>query len=236
MSEQGKEARVAVSILVKNGDRILLLKRQGTTHGNGTWGPPTGHINYSEAPEQTAVRETQEETGVNIDTVKFRTMTNDVFEQDGVHYITLWMEAKYVSGGARVNAPDEMSEVGWYTWDSLPQPLFLPLQNLLGGKTYPSQTLEDGVSAVLPQQRVPTWEGNAEVFQNMQPGETFVARSGLAPEPSETVSNITQSSIPPSPSTVPDGSTVGVGNTSGTPPPDAVNATHRPAENPDQQS
>jgi len=86
MQEPKKEkAKVGVSVLVKKGDRILLEKRQHTTHGNGTWGPPSGHIDFGEAPEQTANRETQEETGVKIDEVKFRVITNDVFEQQHKH-------------------------------------------------------------------------------------------------------------------------------------------------------
>ena len=146
---QKKEARVGVSLLVKNGDRILLEKRQGTTHGNGTWGPPSGHIDYGERPEQAAVRETQEETGVTVSEVKFRVITNDVFEAEQIHYITVWFEAKYVAGEPKVNSPEEESEVGWFTWDALPQPLFLPLQNLLDGKTYPSQTTEDKIGAAI---------------------------------------------------------------------------------------
>jgi 8-oxo-dGTP diphosphatase len=146
--EQKKQVKVGVSVLVMNGDRVLLEKRQHT-HGAGTWGPPSGHIDFGEAPEATAVRETKEETGVSISDVKFRVITNDVFEAEQKHYITLWFDAKYVSGEAKALAPEEESEVGWFTWDSLPQPLFLPLQHLLEGKTYPSQTTTDKIGAAI---------------------------------------------------------------------------------------
>jgi hypothetical protein len=36
-----------------------------------------------------------------------------------------------------INAADELSEVGWFAWDRLPEPLFLPLRNFLDGKFYP---------------------------------------------------------------------------------------------------
>jgi 8-oxo-dGTP diphosphatase len=137
-----KEVRVGVSVLIRKGDRILLEKRQNT-HGAGTWGPPSGHIDFGEAPEQTAVRETHEETGVSIADVTFRVVTNDVFEAEQKHYITLWFEARHVSGEPKVAAPEEESEVGWFTWDALPRPLFLPLQHLLEGRTYPSQATTD---------------------------------------------------------------------------------------------
>jgi 8-oxo-dGTP diphosphatase len=149
MQEQQKpEVKVGVSVLVKKGDRILLEKRQHT-HGAGTWGPPSGHIDFGETPEQTAIRETQEETEVSISDVKFRVITNDVFEAEQKHYITIWFEAKYVSGEPRVSAPEEESEVGWFTWGALPQPLFLPLQHLLEGQTYPSQTTSDKIGSAI---------------------------------------------------------------------------------------
>lgn len=136
MPEQHKpSANVGVSVLIQKGDRILLEKR-AHAHGAGTWGPPSGHIDYGETPEQTAMRETQEETGVSINDLKFRCVTNDIFEKDQKHYITLWFQAAYVAGEAKLKAPDEESEVGWFALDALPQPLFLPLQHLIEGKTY----------------------------------------------------------------------------------------------------
>lgn len=146
--QQEKHVKVGVSVLVMNGDRVLLEKRQHT-HGAGTWGPPSGHINFGELPEETAVRETQEETGVTISDVKFRVITSDVFETEQKHYITVWFEAKYVSGEPKAQAPEEESEVGWFTWEALPQPLFLPLQHLLEGQTYPSQTTTDKIGAAI---------------------------------------------------------------------------------------
>jgi len=144
---QKKQAKVGVSVLVKKGDRILLEKREHTSHGNGTWGPPSGHIDFGELPEQAAARETYEETGVKIDEVKFRVITNDVFEEEQQHYITIWFDANYVSGEPQVRSPQEESEVSWFSWHDLPQPLFLPLQHLLEGKTYPSQTTQDKIGS-----------------------------------------------------------------------------------------
>ena len=127
---------VGVGVIVKRGDQVLLLRRRNT-HGSGTWSVPGGHLDFGESPEQCASREVREETGVEIEEVEFRAVTNDFFEAEGKHYLTLWFEAKHLSGDASVSAPDEMSEVGWFSWGSLPAPLFLPLRNLLDGNCYP---------------------------------------------------------------------------------------------------
>jgi 8-oxo-dGTP diphosphatase len=128
--------RVGVGVLVTKGDRVLLIRRSGV-HGGGTWSTPGGHLEYGESPEACAIREMREETGVEVANVRALGYTNDVFEESGLHYVTLWMAGEYLAGEATVAAPYEASEVGWYPWDALPEPLFLPLWNLVRGKSYP---------------------------------------------------------------------------------------------------
>jgi 8-oxo-dGTP diphosphatase len=98
---------------------------------------PGGHLEFGESPQECAIRETFEETGITIADATFRAITNDVFEQEEKHYITIWMEGRYISGDAIVNATYEMTEVGWFPWDALPAPLFLPFRNLLEGAGMP---------------------------------------------------------------------------------------------------
>jgi len=125
-----------VGTIITKGERVLLLRRK-YVHGAGSWSTPGGHLEFGESPEECAIREAKEETGVDITDVKFRAITNDVFEENGKHYVTIWMEGRYLSGEPAINAPYEMAEVGWFTWDALPKPLFLSFQNLLNGRCYP---------------------------------------------------------------------------------------------------
>ena len=125
-----KRPYVGVGVIVMKGDQVLLLRRRNS-HGDGTWSSPGGHLEYGESPEECAIRETREETGVIIADVTFRAITNDLFEAEEKHYVTIWMEGRYVSGEPRINSQREMSEVGWFSWNALPHPLFLPLEHLL---------------------------------------------------------------------------------------------------------
>jgi hypothetical protein len=36
-----------------------------------------------------------------------------------------------------IAAEEEVTELGWFAWDALPTPLFLPLENLLKENSYP---------------------------------------------------------------------------------------------------
>ena len=145
---QASAIDVGVGIIITKNDQVLLLKRKNV-HGDGTWSTPGGHLEFGESPEKCAIREAKEETGVDVANVKFRAITNDVLTAESKHYITIWMEARYLTGDPRVNAVYEMSEVGWFTWDALPQPLFLPLRNLLTGNCYPPNIMSKNILTTL---------------------------------------------------------------------------------------
>ncbi len=114
---------------------MLLIKR-ANAHGAGTWSTPGGHLEFGESPEECAARETMEETGVTVANLSLLAVTNDMFSAEGKHYITLWVEGCYETGEAIVNAEYELTDVGWFPWNDLPEPLFLPMKNLLAGRCY----------------------------------------------------------------------------------------------------
>lgn len=132
--------QIGVGILITRKDQILLIQRKNA-HGAGSWSTPGGHLDYGEAPEKCAARELMEEVNLICGDLKFVAITNDLFESLGKHYITIWMSAEYLSGEPQITAKDEVVQLGWFEWDHFPEPLFLPLQNLLQGKSYPPSVL-----------------------------------------------------------------------------------------------
>jgi 8-oxo-dGTP diphosphatase len=125
--------RVGVGVLVKRGEDLLLVRRQGS-HGAGTWSPPGGYLDFGEHPADCAARETREETGLEVDNPRFAGLTNDLFPEDEKHFVTLWFEADYAGGEAAVAAEDELSEVRWFPRAGLPHPLFAPFERFVAGE------------------------------------------------------------------------------------------------------
>jgi len=139
-----KIPHVGVGVVIKKKDKILLLKRKNV-HGDGFWSTPGGHLEFGENPFECAIRETKEETGVNIVNVMFLGITNDIFKDDEKHYITIWMKGQYLNGEPEIKADYEMSEVGWFDLSELPEHLFLSFEKLLNGDIYRSSNKNNNI-------------------------------------------------------------------------------------------
>jgi len=130
MENEMKRPKVGVGVWIVKDGKVLLGKRKNA-HGDGSWSAPGGHLEWFETPEECARRETTEETGIEIANLRNATFTNDIFEDEDKHYITLAVTADWFSGEPQVLEPDRCERWEWFGWDELPEPLFLPLQNLL---------------------------------------------------------------------------------------------------------
>ena len=116
-------------IVIKNGH--VLLGRRKNAHGDGTWAFPGGHLEFNETIEECARREIFEETGITISNLRYGPYTNDIFENEGKHYVTLFVLADYASGEPSAKEPDKCEEWQWHPWPPPVQPHFLPIANLL---------------------------------------------------------------------------------------------------------
>ena len=80
--------KVGLGVIIKKDGKVLMGKRKNS-HGEGTWNFPGGHLEYEESWEECARRETREEAGIEIKNIIFATATNDIFENEQKHYITI---------------------------------------------------------------------------------------------------------------------------------------------------
>ena len=122
--------QVGVGILIIKNGKVLFGKRKNA-HGDGSWCFPGGHLEFNESWEECAIRETFEETGLKIKNIHFATATNDIFPVEKKHYITIFMKADYDVGELKIMEPEKCEQWDWFDWNNLPQPLFIPQQNLI---------------------------------------------------------------------------------------------------------
>ena len=125
-----KRPKVGVGVIVKRDGKVLIGKRL-SKHGETTWGLPGGHLEFMESVEDCARRETKEETAMELGDIEVHLFTNDMFPDTQKHYITLFAVADWKAGEPEICEPAKCEVWEWRTWDDLPEPLFVPMQNLL---------------------------------------------------------------------------------------------------------
>ncbi len=129
MTKLQTHPRVGIGVFVIHENKILFGERINA-HGAGTWGLPGGHLEFGESPEECAVRELEEEAGLVAKEVIAGPWTNDFFEIEGKHYVTLYMIVPRFEGTPVVNEPGKCLQWKWFECEKLPSPLFLCLSNL----------------------------------------------------------------------------------------------------------
>jgi 8-oxo-dGTP diphosphatase len=123
--------KVGVALILTKENKVLLGKRKNS-HGEGSWAFAGGHLEFKETPEECILREINEEIGdINIQNLRRATFTNDIFEKENKHYITIFMQAEYFSGKIELLEPEKCEVWEWFDWNDLPSPLFIPVQNLI---------------------------------------------------------------------------------------------------------
>ena len=128
MASKVNRPKVGLGVYIVKDGKLLLLKRKGA-HGDGSWCAPGGHLENGESFAECAIREAEEEAGVKIDEIKVIGLTNDIFDAEK-HYITIATIGKVISGEPKIMEIDKATDIGWFEFDNLPKPMFLPTQNL----------------------------------------------------------------------------------------------------------
>jgi 8-oxo-dGTP diphosphatase len=117
----------AGAVIIRDG-KTLLAKRKGS-HASGSWGSFGGHVDFGEHPTEAVRREAMEELGIEIGNFTFVTCMS--FIKDGKQYLDVSFIAELISGEPRICEPDKIEEVGWFSLDDLPSPLFEPVHVVL---------------------------------------------------------------------------------------------------------
>ncbi len=115
MERELQVPRIAVGAVIKENDKILLVKRKKTP-AEGLWAIPGGKVKWGETLEQALKREIEEEAHVKIEIEKFL-KTVEVFARNEkqeivFHYVILDYLAKITEG--EPHAGDDALEIRWF--------------------------------------------------------------------------------------------------------------------------
>jgi 8-oxo-dGTP diphosphatase len=113
---------IGVGVTILRGGTLLLGRRRGA-HGVGEYATPGGHLDALESFEACARRETREECGLEIASLRFSFVAN-VTRYAPRHYVHVGLVADWSAGEPRTLEPERCDGWAWYPVDAPPQPLF----------------------------------------------------------------------------------------------------------------
>ncbi|KAG0301420.1 Nudix hydrolase 15, mitochondrial [Dissophora globulifera] len=139
MTIANKAVQVGVGVFIMHQRKVLIGQRIGS-HGAGTWQLAGGHLEFGETFEECAIREAQEETGLDLDpkSAKFVTANNNIMPDIDRHYVTVFVSAN-VTGPSHPKIMEPTKCAGW-EWVSQEQllndngpyrPLFSPFAKVV---------------------------------------------------------------------------------------------------------
>ena len=107
MNRESQIVRVGVGVWIFNPSGQVLMGQRLSKHGNGTWAPPGGHLEFGETPVMTAIREVMEETGLDIsmESIQEFAWTNDIYPDK--HYVTIHLRVNNFVGAPKIMEPDK---------------------------------------------------------------------------------------------------------------------------------
>ena len=121
-----RNAKPCAGALVIRDGTVLLVKR-GIEPCKGCWDIPGGFMEAHESPEQAAIRELLEETGLAITNLEYLCAVPDIYGpppppgSDGIEpdfTLNIYFLARADSGTA--HADDDAAEVRWFPLNALP--------------------------------------------------------------------------------------------------------------------
>ena len=134
--DEVKKIGVGFGVMLLKGNKILLGRRHedpekasSLLQGAGTWTMPGGKLRFGESFEDGAKRETMEECGITLKSVKVIAVNNDI--AGTAHFVTVGLISEDFEGEPRVTEPDKIVEWGWFDLMNLPKPLYFPSERVL---------------------------------------------------------------------------------------------------------
>lgn len=125
--------KVGVAVLILNDKMEVLIGLRKSKLGDNTWGLPGGKLNKYESIIDCVVRETKEETNLDVFDLNYVCTTNDIMLDEKEHYITMFFSSNNYKGDVKIMEPNKCLEWKWFNPKELPNNLFLPLRNFIEG-------------------------------------------------------------------------------------------------------
>lgn len=122
---------VGVGAFIINEKNQLLLQKRAVPAEKDHWCIPGGRLEMFETLENAVIRETKEETDLDIEVEKMIGVCDHIIKEEGVHWVATSFLCKIKSGIPKIMEPDKASDLRWFDLDKLPEKLTITTKKAL---------------------------------------------------------------------------------------------------------
>ncbi|MEI6728553.1 MAG: NUDIX domain-containing protein [bacterium] len=113
---------LAVYLIFRQGNKVLLLKRANTGYADGKYSIVAGHVDAGESFVKAAIREAKEEAGILVEPDDLKlALTLHRQREDGLVDMNCFFEVGNYSGEIKNNEPGKCDDLSWFDEDNLPE-------------------------------------------------------------------------------------------------------------------
>lgn len=121
---------IAVHLLFIEDGKVLLLRRFNTGYEDGNYSVVAGHVDAGETVTQTAIREAQEEAGVQIAPENIE-VVHVIHRKSNDERIDFFVQVNAWDGEIRNMEPDKCDDLSWFPLSCLPVNIIPYVRNVI---------------------------------------------------------------------------------------------------------
>lgn len=122
---------VGVGAFILNDKNELLLQKRAVPAEIDHWCIPGGRLEMFETMEHAVIRETKEETDLDIEVIQLMGICDHIIPAEKAHWLAASYLCKIVSGEPKIMEPEKASDLKWFPLENLPERLTITTKKAL---------------------------------------------------------------------------------------------------------
>lgn len=121
----------AVYLVLKQDNKVLLMKRAGSGYMDGFYSLPAGHLEQGETLKMAMVREAKEEINIEIDPRNLHLELTLHRASEFGEYIDVFFSVQHYKNELRINEPDKCHDLGFFDVEKMDKPIVPYIRKVL---------------------------------------------------------------------------------------------------------
>lgn len=127
--EQGKDyIGVGCGAFILNDNNELLLQLRNKSPEKEYWSIPGGKVELFETFEQAIIRETKEETNLEVKVIDELGVCDHIIKEEGKHWISPSFLCEIIKGEVKIMEPKKHLDMKWFPINNLPDRITITTQ------------------------------------------------------------------------------------------------------------